>query len=105
MQKKKNQPTHAERIPLMPPQRKPALSSEQQLDKSDLSPSSKQLAVCHFKTQLFSPPEFTFAPLDPFAKSCRVPEHYIHDKPALRGTCNSSWLLSNVPNTPEERVF
>lgn len=89
----------------MPPQRKSALSSEQQLDRSDLSPSSKQLTVCHFKAQLFSPPEFTFAPPDPFPKSFRVPEHYIRDEAALRGTRNSSWLLSKVPNTLEESAF
>lgn len=60
---------HTERIPLMPPQRKSALSSAQQLDRSELPPRGKQLTVRHLKRQLSSLPEFTFAPPDPPPKS------------------------------------
>lgn len=89
----------------MPPQRKSALTAEQQLVKSNLPPQSKKKAVALSEGNSFSPSKFTSAPEETFQQSCRVPEHSIHDKAVLKRPRSSFWPFSKLQNAVEKTYF
>lgn len=82
----------------MPPQRKSASTAEQQLVKSNLPPQSKKKkAVALSQKAIPSHPQsLHLLHKKTFQQSCRVPEHSIRDKAALKRTRSSFWPFSKL---------